>query len=129
VSREDPLPRPKAEREDAHPGLVATLAGLLAFIVALGLVGGGLAVARGRPRAEALSRGPDALFEHGVQARTDLDRAWEAIERAPAPGPGGYAWVDRRAGIVQVPIERAIDLVCAEQRSADTVGERRQSPP
>jgi hypothetical protein len=31
---------------------------------------------------------------------------------------GSYTWVDQQAGIVRVPVDRAIELVVAEQRSA-----------
>jgi hypothetical protein len=101
----------------------------LAFLVVLGLVGGMLAIGRTNLHAEASLRGSDELFQHGVQARTDVDSSWEEIDRVPAPSTTGYAWVDRRAGIVSVPIGRAIDLVCAEQRNADHGREPPHSSP
>jgi hypothetical protein len=41
------------------------------------------------------------------QPRHDL-REWLARERALL---GGYAWVDREAGVVRIPIERAIEIL------------------
>jgi hypothetical protein len=36
----------------------------------------------------------------------------------------GYAWVDREAGTVRIPIERAIDLLVARGATGGAVGER-----
>ena len=129
MNGEDSIPPPKFEREDANPRLVAAIAGSLALLLVLGLAAGYVAVGRAVLKAEASLRGTDGLFQHGAQAKTDVDRAWKEIDRSMAPGTDGYSWVDRRAGIVRVPIDRAIDLVCAEQGSADLGRAPRNSPP
>jgi len=33
---------------------------------------------------------------------------------------GGYAWIDRDAGLVRIPIDRAIDLLIAERATTET---------
>jgi hypothetical protein len=111
----DGVPRPDAEVEDASPRVVAMMAVLLVLLVALGLAGARLALSHSLPRTELASYGDDELFQHGVQASTDIERSWQEIDRATSLGARCYAWVDRRAGIVQIPIGRAIDLVCAGQ--------------
>ena len=61
------------------------------------------------PVASALpSEPPPPRLETAPAA--DL-RAFRAAEDARLDG---YGWVDRRAGIVHIPIERAIDLVASE---------------
>jgi hypothetical protein len=54
-------------------------------------------------------------FQDGPEARTDVDRAWAQCEHDTRSHLSGYGWVDRSAGIVRIPIDRAIDLVCAAE--------------
>jgi hypothetical protein len=115
MNEEDPLPRPKCEREDAHPVVPAVLAGSMAVIVAVCLLCGFLIAGRTGNRASGLP-GPEGIFQHGPQERTDIDRAWDTVNGSGGTVPDTYAWIDRQAGIVQIPIDRAIDLVCAEQK-------------
>jgi hypothetical protein len=117
MSAEESLPRPKCEKEDAHPPLAAALAGTMAVIVAIGLGIGFLIVKPSSDRATSLP-GSDGVFQHGPSERTDIDDAWQSVQPPAKVNADGYAWIDRRAGIVQVPIGRAIDLVCEEQAKA-----------
>ena len=112
MKEEEILPRPKCEASDADPRVAAILAGSMAAIVAVGLLFGLLLV--GRPEGMGTEADP-GLFQHGPEARTDIEAAWTALGKNAASVPDQYAWVDRRAGVVQVPIGRAIDLVCAEE--------------
>jgi hypothetical protein len=113
----DPLPRPAYEPQDAEPRVIAATAASLAAVVGICIV-----VAAVIHSGEAGGRGsgppagPDSFFQHGPQAGTAVDHSWAEIDLAVHAHLGGYAWVDRRAGIVRVPIDRAIDLVCAEQK-------------
>ena len=127
MSGEDPLPHPKCERTDAHPSVPAVLAGTMVVIAAVCLLCGFLIAGRAGNRGPGLP-GRDGLYEDGATARTDMERAWAALDRKAGTVPDGYAWIDRRAGIVQVPIDRAIDLVCAEQAQAAGAPEARPSP-
>jgi hypothetical protein len=121
--------RPGAETEDASPKLVGAIVASLTLIVAFGLIGGMLIVRRSDMEAEEMQRGSDEFFEHGILAASDVDRSWAEINRSSASETGGYAWIDRRSGIVRVPIDRAIDLVCAEQGKPNgNLSERRVSP-
>jgi hypothetical protein len=129
MTTQEPVKRPEAETEDAHPMLVGVIASSLGLIVGLGLFGGLLFVGRPEIRAERLVRGSDETFEHGVVAASDIERSWAEINRSTASEAENYAWIDRRAGIVRVPISRAIDLICEEQGRPNTSQpERRESP-
>lgn len=115
--------RPGHEESDAHPRFVGLIAGALAALVAAGLlVGWGFAAAG---RGELSNSRIVSPFQDGPRARTGVDRAWEEYEHDVRRHLSGYEWVDRSAGIVTVPIDRAIDLVCADEarKSAAGVGE------
>jgi hypothetical protein len=128
MSKEDTLPRPNAENSDAKPRVVAALAGSLLLLLGLGLFGGRIALGYSHPQAGSSARAPDELFQHGVQAMTDIDRSWGEIA-GTAQNIETYAWIDRDKGIVQVPLDRAIDLVCEEQGSKENKRETRHSLP
>ncbi len=53
---------------------------------------------------------------HAGQDGTVARRATVAV----ASPPGGYAWLDRKNGIVRIPIERAMMLVVDETRGGGT---------
>ena len=57
-----------------------------------------------------------------LQEKTDIEAAWTSVDPNATTAPDGYGWIDRRAGIVRVPIERAIDLVCAEEAGKTAKG-------
>jgi hypothetical protein len=114
MSEEESLPRPECEATDADPRVPALLAGAMVAIVAVCLLSGLLIVGRPEPAA-TLPQNNEGLFQHGPEERTDIEAAWTSLDPTAAPVPDGYGWIDRRAGIVRVPIDRAIDLVCAEQ--------------
>jgi hypothetical protein len=59
----------------------------------------------GRPQVALVNQ---RLFE---QPQTE---AWRAAQRGRLES---YGWVDRDRGIIHIPIERAIDLVLAEEKA------------
>jgi hypothetical protein len=114
----DPSPRPRCEQKDADPAVAAILASSMAAIVAVGLLCG-LLIMRAHSGATMPESQPgDDVFQHGPEARTDMEHAWESLDHDPTAVANTYAWVDRGAGVVQVPIGRAIDLVCEDQARA-----------
>ena len=129
MNDEKPLPRPKCEREErASHAVPAVLAGstmALCWLAAC-LLCGFLIVRRTGSHVSALP-GPEGIFQHGAQETTDIDRSWDTVNGSGGTVPVTYAWIDRRAGIVQIPIERAIDLVCAEQKPEPVAPKPRQS--
>ena len=127
MNDEDSLSAPKCEREDAHPTVAAVLAGSLAAIVAVCILGGYLVAGHASNRGPGLP-GADGVFQNGSHERTDIDLAWDTVHQKTATVADSYAWIDRPAGIIRVPIDRAIDLICAEQKPAATAPGPRNSP-
>ena len=127
MNDEESLPVPDCEREDAHPAVAAVLAGSLAAIVAACILGGYLVAGHAGNRGPGLP-GSDGVFQNGAHERTDIERAWETGDQKAGTVADRYAWIDRRAGTVQVPIDRAIDLVCAEQKPPSGAPEAGHSP-
>jgi hypothetical protein len=119
--------RPGHEDSDAHPRFVGLVAGALVALVACGLLVGWGFAAAGKGAA---SKSPVSTpFQDSPQARTDVDRAWSDYERDTRAHLSGYGWVDRPAGVVRIPIDRAIDLVCAEEaRKSAPPAEARPAP-
>jgi hypothetical protein len=57
----------------------------------------------------------EAQWKYSAEGRAEQLAQMHARE---ADTLGSYTWVDQQAGIVRVPVDRAIELVVAEQRSA-----------
>jgi hypothetical protein len=119
--------RPGHEDSDARPRVVGLIAAALAALVAAGLLmGWGFEAAGKGASSQPRISSP---FQDGPRARTDVERAWGEYESDTRSHLSGYGWVDRPAGIVRIPIDRAIDLVCAaEARRLASAGEGRPSP-
>jgi hypothetical protein len=104
------------ERTDASPRVVALTAVVLAAGVAASLVIS-LALYRARYESEAAPRplGRAAGFQHGPAARTSIAESWSEQDPAVRAHLDGYRWIDRDGGILQIPIDRAMELILAEQ--------------
>jgi hypothetical protein len=112
----DTAPRPAHEPTDASPRTVGALASVVVVLVALG-IGAGVETVR------SLSGGaahvlPASEFAQGAGERPDVELAWERCEREGEARLAGYAWVDRRAGTVRIPLERAMVLVAGDEGRA-----------
>jgi len=68
-----------------------------------------LAPTAGAPDAEASGSAPFATLQSAPQDEL------RSYRRAKAAALEGYRWVDRKGGVVQIPIERAMELVAAER--------------
>ena len=119
--------RPGHEDSDASPGVVGLIACSIAALVAAGLLMGWGFVAAGRGAASRPR--VSSPFQDGPQARTGVDRAWAECERDARSHLSGYGWVDKPAGIVRIPIDRAIDLVCAAEARKSASPPVRLAPP
>jgi hypothetical protein len=118
--------RPGHEDSDASPGVVGLIACSIAALVAAGLLMGWGFVAAGRGAASRPR--VSSPFQDGPQARTGVAQAWADCERDTRLHLAGYGWIDRSAGVVRIPIDRAIDLICAEAPKSAAPGEGRPSP-
>ena len=123
-------PGPGHESSDVSVrGVLWFAAGLVAFGIAVHLVLAGLfAVLAGREDARKASTFP--LAEEQRQRGQALPPAprLEGIERkryGAAPEPGDYGWVDEKAGLVRIPIDRALERALSEGRFQSRPGDAR----
>ncbi len=107
-------PRRAHEPTDASPpAVIATAAGLvLALGVTVVLVSWLYAALTGQG---VRLRPPEAGLQDPVTARETaapaLEQALRALRRAEDQRLHTYGWVDREAGVVRIPIERAMGLI------------------
>ena len=52
------------------------------------------------------------------RAANGIEPLWKEPDRLARAHLDGYGWVDRAAGLVRIPIDRAMDLIVAEQKSS-----------
>ncbi len=88
--------------------------GFVGFVI---LLGGGLnlyfrAITANEPLSTPLRRFPAPELQ--PNPRGD----WASFHRAQSAGLEGYGWVDRKNGLVHIPIERAMALVVARGTQA-----------
>jgi hypothetical protein len=104
------------ERSDASRLAVMSAAGTLVLLVALALIAGRALVTAppGRPEAPALGR--EGLFQAGPSSRPDIVAVREEMEREVHDRLETYGWVDRKGGVVRIPIERAMEIM-AQRKS------------
>ena len=122
------MPPPRHESTDADPRVVALIAGSLAVLVAMGLaVGLGLFGHRSHGGELAPAKPAEALFQNGPAAQTSVAQSWDEYERDTRLHLEGYGWIDRKAGVVRIPIDRAIGLVADGLQGAGSA-EREANP-
>lgn len=99
-----------AQENDRVPLRGALLVALCAVLVSAAAVGVSALLAGSRPSAARLP-GPSVSVT-SVPEQTLIERTARGLElrRAQQRKLDRYEWVDRDAGVVSIPIERAIDL-------------------
>ena len=110
------LPLPGYEPTDGAPRLVLLTA--VGLAVGLGLVltaSAWIYRSRAGSRAVAAVRGPEFFFEHGPGERTGIEGDWEKQDRLVRERLETYGWVDRAAGVVRIPIGRAMEQLVNER--------------
>ena len=50
-------------------------------------------------------------YQGGAVQRTPIEETWKPLNQEITTHLEGYRWVDKEQGVVQVPIERAMDLI------------------
>lgn len=104
------------EKHDASLPVIGVSAGILLFLLVASIVVADLyyrdhfGPTRGFPTA-----GRQTSFTQGPSEEPDVLRSWQAVQ-AEAARLNRYAWIDRQAGIAQIPIERAMQLLVAGAR-------------
>jgi hypothetical protein len=67
---------------------------------------------RPRDRVESFANS----FRHGSEERSSIEKTWSELEPETQAHLRGYHWRDREHGVVQIPIERAMELIAEENR-------------
>jgi hypothetical protein len=115
MSSSGKLPPPDYETRDAAARPVA----LAALVAACG-VAGVLAVSAwiyharyaGRPTAPFAAG--EKTFTHGAEWQSSVARDWADQDRRTQHNLTTYGWIDRKSGVVRIPIERAMSLIARE---------------
>ncbi len=115
MSSAESLPPALHERTDGAPGVIV----LAGCALAVGIAAALLAAAwfyTARYAGLPPTRTYDAAssFRHGPEERSGIARDWEQQDAAVRRHLESYAWIDREAGIVRIPVERAMELLAAD---------------
>lgn len=101
--------RPSQENDSVPLG-PALLLVLLAVLISAAAVGGSVLIA-GRPaRTSAVPPPPPAATTMPEQSLIEATERGVRMREAQRAALEEYRWVDRDAGLVSIPVERAIDL-------------------
>ena len=105
-------PQPVEQEPDLASGTrLFGLAGAAVLGAALGVLGSWW-LASGRSVRHSPTRPTPSAFAPGTPEQTPIERSARGLELRvqQARRLSTYGWVDRDAGIVRIPIERAIEL-------------------
>jgi len=107
------------ERTDASPRLIGIIAAVVVLGIGISLLAAWCILSAGS-RTGARRLGKTGLFAHGPEERTSLEEEWPKIAEENREHLATYGWIDRSAGIVRIPIERAMDRLAAAAPAAAT---------
>lgn len=108
------LPPERAEPTDGLPHVVVITGIGLAVGLALCLLAASWIYVACYNLPSARAAGPESSFQHAPHARTSIEHDWQAQDAAVRAHLDTYDWVDRDAGIVRIPINRAIDVLATD---------------
>jgi hypothetical protein len=116
------------EVKDASVEVIGIGAGLLVLMVLLSIgVSAWMYHARYAGSAFA-SAGHNGSFTHGPDEKLGIAVDYAAVMRSAQEHLEHYGWVDPKAGIARIPIERAMELVVAGKKPAAAPKEPGQVP-
>ena len=116
------------ETQDASTRVIGVIAGGLAALVASSIVVSAVlyvALCRGRPSSRPSSF--DALFQHGPAAHPAIEADWNQLQKDTKVHLDGFGWIDRKAGIVQIPLEQAMELMAARGGNAAPATKKKEA--
>lgn len=102
------------EVSDANPRALALAGVLLVVFLAASMA---LIAAVYRSRIGARSNSAGEGFRGGSGYRTAIEEDWQALDAENAGHLGGYRWIDKQRGVVQIPIERAMEIIAGKETS------------
>lgn len=106
-------PKHLPQEPDRVPGLrLLSLASAAVLVGALGVLISGLMLRHELPRKAPTRAFADQAFRPGTPEQTPIETTERGLtlRQAQQKQLAQYGWVDRDAGIVRIPIERAIEL-------------------
>jgi len=110
-------PTEESETSDASIRVIGITASCFAGGIVVSLIAARLFLAaEGTPTSADAAQQATVDFRGGAGRRTSVQDSWIAIE-AQGHADSGYGWIDRKAGTVRLPIDRAMDLIA--ERSDD----------
>jgi hypothetical protein len=115
----EPVRHQDSRRQPEPPGVASRTVLLIAvgFLAFVGLSLGALQLYYRHGVAGPVLAPPPRVFpEPRLQADPKADLA--ELKRQQEQRLAGYAWIDRDAGLVQIPIERAMALIAARGEAA-----------
>jgi len=127
---------PRYEVRDARVWALVLFGFLLCLIVAFTLFGSDLIVshfAGGQLRTSPTSTIKTSTEPPKPRLQTDPSRDLGEMRRAEDVLLHSYGWIDRQTGTVRIPIDRAIDILAAQQLGqhpqSSSSGEERTAAP
>jgi hypothetical protein len=112
------------EPRDVSSRVLWLAAGSMIALVAFALA---LVIVVYRPTTRGSAEHAAGSFTHGPHSRPDVADYTQA-ERESEEHLHGYGWVDRKAGVAQIPIERAMELVVSGVKPAPAPEETGKAP-
>jgi hypothetical protein len=115
------LPLPPAEyepRDGSVRAIVWTGVGLAAAIGIVLMIAALVYLADERSRPTPDEFGRQTSFRNSAKAETDIQADWARQDAAVHQHLETYGWVDRAAGTVRIPIDRAMQLIVDEDSPA-----------
>lgn len=104
-------PRDASARQLFLTGAGLALGLVLSLAISFALY---FAIYRETPRPGAMGR--ETSFKFSSAAQSDIQADWRRQDEAVREHLHSYGWVDRDAGIVRIPIERAMQQMVEENR-------------
>lgn len=107
------------EHRDASLEVIGVSAGILVFLVLCG-IGTSLWMyyAHNHGPGTPVTAGRQTSFHNGPEQQVSVLRDYAKVIKATDEHLDHYAWLDRKAGIARIPIERAMALTAAGVKPA-----------
>jgi hypothetical protein len=118
-------------RDAAVSGILLSLFGVC-LLIAFALFGSDLLVAYfAPPESRTTSAGAGTQTPRTPEPRLQIDPGGDLVtmRRAEDVLLRSYGWIDRPSGTVRIPIDRAMDLLAAEQLGPQSLSSKSPNPP